>query len=516
MQDLIPSFTVGLIAFPLAISFSTAIGIAPQAGFVATIIGGIVGSIFGGTRFIITGPNTAFFLVGIEAMTRIGPHGLFLATFLAGLFLVASGFLKLGIVLDYIPYSVILGFSSGIGIVIVSTLLKDCLGILAPLKSGNFVLQSWFLYFKEWQHINIFAVMISSAVIYFMRQYRKSPYPVFVAVLIISTFIAWILGLPIETIGSRYKDFSAYFPKLQHLDILSLSSVIDALPFALTITSLSIINALLATAVVHDKTNTPVNANHELIAQGIANMSVALFSGIPVTATMSRTITNIENKAKTPMAGVFQALIVFLFLLFSVPLLKKVPFACLNAVFLSVAIDMLAFRKLWEQIKLPHGEPLVCFVTFFMTIFLDNGVAIMAGTMIASLLFIHQMSQVTQVHSRSYASDIQEGIKIYHIDGPFFFGAASRLKIVFEEPHLKDKIIILNLKNMPLIDTTGSLILSRLIKQNPQTEFILTNMNKDIKEFFEKSGLSKKRHYIVTRDMDTAIAEAHKILRKTL
>ncbi|USO02514.1 MAG: SulP family inorganic anion transporter [Alphaproteobacteria bacterium] len=513
-QDIIASVTVGLIAFPLALSISTATGLPPQAGLVATIIGGILAAILGGTRFVVSGPNTIFFFTIIEAFNTVGFEGLLLATFIMGLILIGAGFAKLGFIIDYVPYSVTLGFMSGLSVVIISMVLKECLGLTQPLAHGNLIIQSWTLYFTNFWNTNIFSFLMSVIVITSLRYYKGSRYPVFIGAILATTLIAMIFRLPVETIGSRYADFSTIFSRARIPNLLSINLFVESLPYALTMTAVAVINSLLNATVVHDKTNTPVNPNQELIAQGAANVASACFGGLPVSATLSRTLVNIEQGAKTSLSSLFQAIFVWVLLLFSLPLLKKIPLACLNAVLLSIAFDILEPKKLWEQIKLPHGESVVCMTTFFLTIFVNNGVAILVGTMIAAFLFIHKMSHMTNVQSESTFSDIHEGIKVYHIDGPFFFGASSRLKVLLEEDKITDKVIVFDLKNMPLIDSTGSVLLTKIIKENKDTEFIMINVNEEIQAFFQHIGLSKKRHYSVTNNLEEAIKIAKQIIKE--
>lgn len=523
-HDIGAGLSVGVISLPLAVTFSNACHVSPESGIFATVIGGFIASFLGGTRFLITGPTAIFLLTCLELIGNFGIESLFLATLMAGIILAIAGFLRVGAVIDFIPYSVILGFMTGLSFVIFTVQIKDCLGLSFSSgadNSANQVINHWIYYWNNLSLIHWPTVIMSlfTAIPIFLLKKYSSKFPFFVLVLIASSLIVYFFQIDLLTIGKKYGDIAEVLPN-PRFPLWSIQQILTLIPYALTLAFLSGINALLSSAITHEMTNKAHKPNMELIAQGFANIGSSVFGGLPVAATMTRTVTNIKAHGRTPVSGMFACVFVFLAIKFSANLIKHIPIPCLSAVLLTIAYDMIRLDRFVKYLSIPHGERIIVLTTFTLTIFVDVAVAILSGIVLASLLFMRRMGDITVIKPEILAvgpsEEIPEEITIYHIDGPFFFGAASRLKNIFEENKPNEKVAILNLKNMPMIDSTGSFVLKQFIKNcnKRKVKIILANINPLAEDFFQKVGLDKKNRYQVAKNLKEAIDKASKYLKK--
>lgn len=514
MADLMAGIIVGIVALPLAIAFGIASGVSPEKGIITAIIGGFIVSFLGGCSVQIGGPTGAFIIIVYGIIQQFGIEGLAIATILAGIMLIGMGLLRLGTIIKFIPYPIIVGFTSGIALVIFTTQMKDLFGLSMETVPADFI-SKWIAYGKAVNTINwgslVVGILSIIIIIYSPRIIKKIPGSL-IAIIII-TIGAYIcknyFGLTgIETIGDRFKiNASLPTPTLISLNWASINAL---LPAAFTIAMLGAIESLLSATVADGITGDKQNSNTELIAQGAANIITPLFGGIPVTGAIARTMTNINNGGRTPIAGIIHAVVLLLILLFLGPLTKHIPMACLAGVLIIVAYNMSEWRVFASLLKNPKSDVIVLLVTFFLTVIFDLTIAIEIGILLAMLLLVKRVSETSSISvvtdELNMESDAEkttdndklilpEGVEVYEIDGPFFFGIANK----FDESmrKLSDKrptVRIIRMRKVPFIDSTGLHNLESLFRLSDKEgiQLVLSGVNDNIKKMLYKTGLEEK------------------------
>jgi SulP family sulfate permease len=467
LADLLAGVTVGLVALPLAMAFAISSGLAPESGLYCAVIAGFVASALGGSRLQVSGPTGAFVVVVAGVVAHYGIQGLFMCTLMAGVVLVALGLSGLGTAVKYIPRSVVVGFTNGIAVLIASTQLKDFFGLSIEHVPGDF-LERMRAILAAWPTLSAPTTVLGSAcLVALLLMARVLPrVPGAILVLVGGTLAAVGLGLPVESIGSRFGGIPAGFPA-PHIPPFKLELMLTLLSPAMTIALLGAIESLMSAVVADRMTGDRHNPNVELVAQGAANVISPLFGGLPVTGAIARTATNVRAGARTPLSGIIHALTLLAVLLFASSLARPIPLSVLSAILFVVAWNMGEWREIPEILRLSRADKAVWAITFFLTVFADLTAAVEVGMILAALLYIMKVTSTTSVRRitpdyivRGQAhvlqgKDIPADVAIFAIHGPFLFGSADKLGAIDEELPGLPPVVVLRLRNMPAIDGTG-------------------------------------------------------------
>ena len=507
-RDLSAGVIVGIVALPLAIAFAIASGLPPERGLYTAIVAGFLISLLGGSRVQIGGPTGAFVVIVSGIVQQHGVDGLVVATLMAGLILVAFGVLRLGAAIKFIPYPVTIGFTSGIALIIFSSQVRDLLGLEMQAVPSAF-LPKWDAYVHAFDTVNPWALVVAIAalaiIIVWPRISTRIPGP-FVA-LIVTTLLAQLLHLPVETIGARFGAIHAGVPRpaIPHLSI----PVIGALAGpAFTIALLAGIESLLSAVVADGMIGGRHRSNMELVAQGVANIASPLFGGMPATGAIARTATNVKNGGATPVAGMVHAITLLVITLFFGRWAGLVPLATLAAILVMVAFHMSEWRTFVAEFRAPKSDVAVLLATFLLTVLVDLTIAIEVGMVLAAFLFMRRMAEVTNISVLTHefedpADDFEhdpnavqrrtvpEGVQVYEITGPFFFGAAEMFKDRIGRIAGKPKVLILRLRHVPAIDSTGLNALRDVVHRSRKegTLVVLSDVHAQPVVAIERSGL---------------------------
>lgn len=510
--DLLSGVIVGIIALPMAIAFGIASGVSPEKGIITAIVAGFLISFFGGSDVQIGGPTGAFIVIVYGIVQQFGEAGLIIATIMAGLMLLLMGFFKLGSVIKFIPYPIVVGFTSGIALTIFSTQINDFFGLKMTEIPSDFI-HKWVAYFQNFSHINFieFGVGALSLLIIIFTPKIIKKIPGSLIAIIVLTVAAYFLnkynvfGYQIETIGNRYT-INANLPKPVAPKI-DFAAIQQLLPAAFSIAILGAIESLLSATVADGVIGTKHNSNTELIGQGIANIITPLFGGIPATGAIARTMANINNGGRTPVAGIIHAVVLLLILLFLGSLTKYIPMACLAAILIIVAYNMSEWRTFKSLLKNPVHDVIVLLLTFFLTVIFDLTIAIQFGLLIAAVLFMKRVydtskiSVVTNVVDINQEIDVKsneeklilpDGIEVYEIDGPFFFGIANKLEEMMKLRDVKPLVRIIRMRKVPFIDSTGIHNLQTLYRSSKSSKvhIILSGVNDEVLKALINSGFA--------------------------
>lgn len=470
ISDATAGVIVGIVALPLAIAFGIASGVTPEKGIITAIIAGFVISFFGGSRVQIGGPTGAFIIIVYGIVQQYGTTGLAIATIMAGIILVLMGLVKFGSLIKFIPYPVVVGFTSGIALLIFSTQVKDFFGLTIEKVPAEFH-EKWMAYFETFSTINynVFGIAMLALLIMIFWPKVTHRIPGSLIAIIVTTVIVIVFKLPVDTIGSRFGEIPSNLPSPSFYEI-DLTVVRNLIGPATVIAILAAIESLLSAVVADGMIGGKHRSNMELIAQGLANIVVPIFGGIPATGAIARTATNIKNGGRTPVAGIIHALTLLLIMLFFGSYAKLIPMATLAAILIIVAYNMSEWHAFKSLLKSPKSDVAVLLTTFFLTVIFDLTIAIEIGMVLSVLLFMKRMSEVSNVSviTRELEDEedqpdpnaidkkqIPEGVEVFEINGPFFFGAAKKFKdemAVIEKP---PKVRIIRMRNVPAIDATG-------------------------------------------------------------
>lgn len=472
-SDLMAGIIVGIVALPLAIAFGIASGVTPEKGIITAIVAGFIVSFLGGSKVQIGGPTGAFIIIIYGIIQQYGIEGLTIATLLAGAFLVMFGLLRLGTIIKYIPYPIVVGFTSGIAVTIFTTQVKDLFGMTIDNVPSDFI-EKWGVYISHLDTIDLWSsvVGIVSVIIIAVMPRISKRVPGSLVAIIVMTVGALLLrnfmGITtIETIGDRFSVSDA-IPQI-HVPSMTWETIKSLVPAAMTIAVLGAIESLLSATVADGVIGDHHNSNTELIAQGLANLASPLFGGIPATGAIARTMTNINNGGRTPVAGIVHSLVLGLIFLFFMPLAKYIPMACLAGVLVMVSYGMSGWRSFLALMRNPKSDVTVLLITFFLTIIFDLTVAIEVGLICACLLFMKRMAETTDVKVIMDEIDaetdlssgniehlsIPDGVEVYEINGPYFFGAGNRFEEIMASFGDRPKVRIIRMRKVPFVDSTG-------------------------------------------------------------
>ena len=514
-EDVIAGIVVGIVALPLAIAFGIASGVSPTIGLITAIIGGFLVSFFGGNSVQIGGPTGAFIVIVYNIIAQFGLHGLAIATFMAGVILLLMGVFRLGTVIKFIPYPIVVGFTAGIALTIFSTQINDFFGLGLRDVPGQFI-PKWIMYFKNFGNIALPTLatgLVSLLIIIFTPRISKKLPGALIAIVIV-TAASWIMGVnfdwySVETIGDRFGTMATDIPTPHGFE-LNMATINMLLPSAFTIAVLGAIESLLSATVADGVTGSHTNSNTELIGQGIANIAVPFFGRIPVTGAIARTMTNISNGGRTPVAGIIHALVLLLIFLFLMPLINYVPMACLGAVLMVVAYNMSGWRTIVGIFKAPKSDISVLIVTFLLTVIFDLTIAIEIGLLLAVVLFLRRVTENTEIKVYSEQLDVAEGtdlgldhhevldvakgVSVYEIDGPFFFGVATKFDEMMRSTlGSKPLVRIIRMRKVSFIDATGLHNLEILISssQKEGIHIVLSGVKPNVREALEHAGIDR-------------------------
>ena len=518
-SDLIAGIIVGIIALPLAIAFGIASGVTPQQGLITAIVAGFLISFFGGSNFLIGGPTGAFIVIVAGIVGQYGMQGLIIATIMAGVFLVVMGVCKMGVIFKFIPYPIVVGFTSGIALTIFSTQMKDFFGLPLELQVPAGFIPQWICYFKNVGHINIveLGMSILCLVICFSWGKVTKKVPGSLIALIIGTVFSVLLnkfaGVELATIGSKFPELANGLPMPKpvapHFDFETIKGLVSP---AFTIAILCAIESLLAAMVADGATGKKHHANTELIGQGIANIVTPLFGGIPATGALARTMASINNGGKSPVTGIVHAVVLLLIYLFLMPYAVYIPLSCLAAILVQVAYNMSEWKTFKYLLRGDKSDVAVLLITFFLTVIVDLTVAIEVGVVLAVVLFVRrvmQTSNISVLQSDKLAAteddeaasmentdrlDIPAGVEVYEIDGPFFFGLASRFEELEDMKKPGTKVRIIRMRKVPFIDSTGVNNLKNLCERTSKrgVTVILSGVTDKVLATLEKFGVDRE------------------------
>ena len=528
MADLMAGIIVGIVALPLAIAFGIASGVSPEKGIVTAIVAGFVISAFGGSRVQIGGPTGAFIVIIAGIIEQYGMQGLTVATLMAGVFLILLGILKLGTIIKYIPYPIIVGFTSGIAVTIFTTQIKDLLGMTMSTVPSDFI-EKWIAYFQNLGSIDPWSAVLgltSVAIIAIAPRFSKK-----VPGSLIAIIVKNYAGVTtIETIGDRFS-IEATLPQAT-VPVLSWEVIKSLVGPAMTIAVLGAIESLLSATVADGVIGDHHRSNTELIGQGLANIASPLFGGIPATGAIARTMTNINNGGRTPISGIIHAVVLLLIFLFLMPLAQYIPMACLAGVLVVVAYGMSGWRSFVALMRNPKSDITVLVLTFLLTIIFDLTIAIEVGLLCACLLFMRRMAETTDVRAiydeidLNEDADMQKGnlehltipqdVEVYEINGPYFFGAGNRFEDIMARYSNRPKVRIIRMRKVPFIDSTGLHNLENLclMSQREGITIVLSGVVPKVEQVLKNNGFNKLLgEENICNHIDLALARAREIVK---
>ena len=534
-SDLMAGIIVGIVALPLAIAFGIASGVTPEKGIITAIVAGLIVSVFGGSKVQIGGPTGAFIIIIYGIIQQYGMEGLAIATLMAGVFLILFGLLHLGTIIKYIPYPIIVGFTSGIAVTIFTTQIKDLFGLDLKEVPSDFI-EKWIVYGSNFDTIDLWSALIgvASVVVIAITPRFSKKIPGSLIAIILMTVVALLLKqfagvTSIETIGDRFS-ISGQLPDAQ-VPEMTWATIKSLVSPALTIAILGAIESLLSATVADGVIGDHHDSNTELVAQGLANLASPLFGGIPATGAIARTMTNINNGGKSPVAGIVHAAVLLLIFLFLMPLAQYIPMACLAGVLVIVSYGMSGWRSFRSLMKNPKSDVAVLLITFFLTVIFDLTVAIEVGLLIACLLFMRRMAETTQIKVIAGEIDpneetdaevheehlvIPKGVEVYEINGPYFFGIASKFDDIMVNLEKRPKVRIIRMRRVPFIDSTGMHNLQNLCQMSHREgiHIVLSGVQPKVYSVLENNGFCEmlgKDH--ICPNINVALKKAEEIVK---
>ncbi len=534
MADLMAGIIVGIVALPLAIAFGIASGVSPEKGIITAIVAGFIIAACGGSKVQIGGPTGAFIVIVYGIIQQYGMQGLTIATLMAGVFLILLGVLRLGTIIKYIPYPIVVGFTSGIAVTIFTTQIKDLLGMDMAQVPSDFI-EKWIAYAHNLGSIDLWSTIVglaSVAIIALMPRLSSKVPGSLVAIIVMTVAVLLLqhygIATSVETIGDRFSISSA-LPDAS-VPPLSWDAVKSLVAPALTIAVLGAIESLLSATVADGVTGDRHDSNTELIGQGLANIASPLFGGIPATGAIARTMANITGGGRTPVAGIIHAVVLLLIFLFLMPLARYIPMACLAGVLVVVSYGMSGWRSFRALMRNPKSDVTVLLLTFFITIIFDLTIAIEVGLICACLLFMRRMAETTEVRAILDEIDlnedadmergnlehltIPEGVEVYEINGPYFFGAGNRFEDIMSRYGDRPRVRIIRMRKVPFIDSTGLHNLENLclMSQREGITIVLSGVNPKVEAVLRKNHVDQLLgSENICNHIDLALARAREL-----
>lgn len=526
-RDTIGGVVVGIVALPLAIAFAIASGVSPDKGIFTAVIAGFVISALGGSRVQIGGPTGAFIVVVYGIVQQFGVSGLIIATFIAGILLVVMGLARLGNVIKFIPYPLIVGFTTGIAVIIFSSQVKDFLGLKMGSVPGDFI-QKWLAYGEHFSSVNLYALAIGTGTVSIVALWSKVTHrvPGSVIAIVLATAAVQLFHLPVETIGSRFGNIASSLPK-PVVPGVSFAVIQQLIRPAITIAMLGSIESLLSAVVADGMIGGNHRSNTELIAQGIANVCSSIFGGIPATGAIARTATNIKNGGRTPVAGMIHAITLLIIMLFVGKWAALIPMASLAGILVVVSWNMSEVKSFLFVLRGTRSDATVLLITFLLTVFVDLTVAIEIGMILAAFLFMRKMMQASSVQRTGqddpaedapFDQTLPAGVDVFEINGPLFFGAAYKFRDTMKMVEMPAKVLIVRMDRVPVIDATGLRVLKDVCDQLEKkgSKLILSEVNSNqVTEELQKARLLFRIGKAnVTASFDDAIKRAEIVMEQ--
>lgn len=531
IKDAIAGVIVGIVALPLAIAFAIASGVSPEKGLITAVIAGLIVSVLGGSRVQIGGPTGAFIVIIYGIVQTHGIDGLTIATFMAGFLIIGLGLFRLGDYLKFIPYPLIVGFTSGIAVVIFSSQIKDFLGLEMGTIPADFI-EKWDAYFQNYKQMNWIAALLATGTVLISLNFNRisSRIPGSIIAIVLSTVIVYFFDIPVETIQSKFGEIPNHIslPSIPAIDFATIQQLIQP---AIAIALLGSIESLLSAVVADGMVGSRHRSNTELIAQGIANIFSGLFGGMPATGAIARTATNIKNGGRTPIAGIIHALVLFLIMIFFAPIAKLIPLATLAGILVVVAWHMGEWHHFVSIFKGNRMDMFVMVNTFLLTVFFDLIIAIEVGMILSSFIFMKRMSESTSIQDASTLfngnhengellfeeelPNIPDDVLIYEINGPLFFAASQKFKDVITDLKQEPEVLIFRVRHVPFIDATGVSRLKDIYTSLAKcgTKVVISGANKNVKRELLKMGvyadLGKNN---VCANINEALIQANKLI----
>lgn len=506
-KDVLSGIIVGIIALPLAIAFGIASGVTPQQGLVTAVVAGFLISFLGGSRVQIGGPTGAFIVIVYGIVQQHGVDALIVATFLAGMMLMLMGFARLGNIIKFIPYPLIVGFTSGIALIIFSSQIKDFMGLQMGKVPSDFS-GKWLEYFKHIDSINYGALGIGAATVIISVFWQKITHkiPGSLVAILLTTLAVYFFDIPVETINSKFGSIAGSLPAPK-IPNISWDTFKELISPAFAIAMLGGIESLLSAVVSDGMIGKNHNSNMELVAQGAANMASSVFGGIPATGAIARTAANVKNGGRTPIAGITHAFVLLVIMLFFGSLAGYIPLATLAGILVVIAYNMSEWRNFISVAKGPRSDMIVLLITFILTVFIDLTVAIEIGMILAVFLFMSDMTKHTNVQVVTTQNDedpdtddplavskfnFDKHIEVYEINGPLFFGAAYKFRDAIRQIEKKPRVLIIRMRSVPYIDSTGLRTLLEVIREmhHKGTKVVLSGVTSNqVIEELRKPGI---------------------------
>ncbi len=529
-RDALAGVIVGVVALPLAIAFGIASGVKPEQGLATAIVAGFLISALGGSRVQIGGPTGAFVVIVYDVVSRHGYEGLAVATMMAGVMLLAMGFARLGTVIQFVPYPVTVGFTTGIALLIATSQLRDFLGLTMPTPSPHFIEQlgAYAQHLGSWHPAAAAIALLTIAIVlYWPRISTRVPGPL--VALLVATALVQGLGLPVETIADRFGSVPSSLPT-PSIPSFDWEMVRTLFPSALSIALLGAIESLLSAVVADGMAGTRHRPNMELVAQGVANLASPLFGGIPATGAIARTATNVKNGGRTPIAGIVHSATLLAILYFFGRWAGLIPLAALAGILLVVAFNMSEWRVFVHLFRSPRSDVIVLLATFGLTVLIDLAVALQMGMVLAAFLFMRRMALLSDAGyvrnmlgaeeeendpNATAAQDIPDGVRVFEVYGALFFGAASKFRDALRQAERPPPVLILRMRNVLAVDATGLRALEDLLDktQRDGTTLVLAGVHAQPLVAIERSGLlDRVGEDNACEDIQAALARAREIL----
>lgn len=530
-KDVMAGVIVGIVALPLAIAFAIASGVSPEKGLITAIVAGLIISVLGGSRVQIGGPTGAFIVIVYAVVQEFGVDGLIVATFMAGIMLIGMGLARMGNLLKFIPYPLIVGFTSGIAVIIFSSQIKDFFGLSIETVPADFI-EKWKVYAVNFDTINWIAVAIAIGTILISFNFHRinKKIPGSIVAIILSTAIVYFFNIPVETIESSFGEIpnKLSMPAFPDLDFASVQKLIQP---AFAIALLGGIESLLSAVVSDGMIGGRHRSNAELVGQGVANCFSSMFGGIPATGAIARTATNVNNGGRTPVAGIVHALVLLVIMLVLSPLAKLIPMACLAGILIVVSYHMSEWRQFKTQLKSNRGDVMILLTTFFLTVIFDLVIAIEVGIVLSAFILMKRMSDHTKVQLAKdlFTRDENEklfddelivlpkGVTMYEIHGALFFGAAQAFQDTINRLPGAPKILIIRMRHVLFIDATGVFRLKEIISKfkSQGRMIIISGVSEQVMEEFEKGEIfhvMDKNNMVP--DLESAAQRAEELLKE--
>lgn len=530
-RDCIAALTVSVVSIPLAMALAIASGVSPAQGLYTAVIAGFLIALLGGSRYQIGGPTGAFVIIIFGIVNQYGYPALLTTMVMAGLILIVAGICKLGTYIKYIPYPVVTGFTTGIGLILISTQIKDLFGLTIEKVPADFLLK-WESYFAHFTTLNWYAVAItvlSLSLIFICKKFFPKS-PVYLISVVGATLAVVIFKLPVDTIGSQFGALPHSLP-MPSLGVFNPALIVKMMPSALTIAFLAGVESLLSAKVVDGMSGDNHNSNVELIAQGVANIGSACFMGIPATGAIARTATNFKAKAYSPMSGVMQSVFLLIFMAVLAGVAQYIPLACLAVVLILIGWNMLGLDKIYKLLGSQAGDRNTLIVTLLLTVFVDLNTAISVGFVMAAVIFMHRMSHEIEIETEEKMSEeifggeslpehlMEKGVIALRVSGPLFFGGVNEISNFFNHLRATPKVLILRMGQVPLVDASGANLIVEFIHklEKNDTKVILCNVKKQPRRILHNTFLREKLNWktiSIASNYQNAVKMAKRYLHK--